>query len=170
MLRDGANLDRPAAEQAVERAHLLYMRGRSRDALRLLADALAREPHNPEALELQRHIESATMAQRAATKEASRARDRAMALLCRVLTYAFGIGALILFGRFTGRRFHPVPAGPIVYGLHPSYWYAVGALVLAGCAFALWMLRSRWEPEWADLDQPDPKGVYGSGWHWRWWW
>jgi len=158
-------------EHAVERAHLLYLRGRAGDALRVLSAALAREPHDPDALDLKRQIEKAVIARGAAQKDAARARDRFAASACRVLALVLAIGALVLFGRFTGSRFHPTMAGPMVFGLRRAYWFAVGAIALAVCAFALWMLRSRWEPEWMDLDRPDPEYVRGAHWwSWGWWW
>jgi hypothetical protein len=161
-----------SADLTLRRAYLLRRRGDGARALRMLDVLLADDPHNTDALDMKREIEQGLLQDGAERREAARQRATAYATACRVVAFLLAVGALLLFSQFIGSRYRVVSAGPVVLGLHGAYWYLLGAIALAVAALAVWMLRYRWEPEWTDLDRPDPEWRGSGHWlHWLdWWW
>jgi len=160
------SLDNRSADFLLRQAHLERVRGRHPEALRALGALLDLDPQNAEALAIKDAVERDVAGCEAERRAAKRLRDRHAAVVCRVAAAALLFGAFLLFGEFTDRQ---VVAEPMLFGLRRAYWYIVGALALAAAAGGVWLLKSRWEPDWTDLDKPDPEGRYGYGW-WHWWW
>ncbi len=163
-------LDERSADFLLRQAYLHRVRGKLPEALRAVQALLDIEPDHDEAIEIKRTLEQQIAHSEAERKEAERARGAFAASVCRGVSIALLIGAILMWSQFTGGsghgRYRFVPAGPVVFGLRQAYWYAVGAILLLIASGAVWLLRYRWVPDWTDLDKPDPKGRYG----YRWWW
>lgn len=168
--RKTSGLDDRSADFLLRQAYLHRVRGELPEALRAVQALLDIEPDHTEAAELKRALEQQHARMEADRKEAERSRGRIAASLCRAISIALLLGAVLLWGEFTGEEYGSVhrfvPAGPVVFGLRQAYWYLVGAIVLLIASGAVWLLRYRWVPDWTDLDKPDPRGQYG----YRWWW
>ncbi|NLI01460.1 MAG: hypothetical protein GX446_18435 [Chthonomonadales bacterium] len=164
--RTASGLDDRSADFLIRQALMHRARNELPEALRALTTLLEHDPAHAEAIALKDSIEKERRQQEHEQKEAERARGRRYAGICRALSILLLIGAMLFWDAAMGNGRQAPTAGPIVFGMRRVYWYLLGVALMAVLSFVVWLQRYRWIPDWTDLDQPDPKGVYG----YRWWW